>query len=48
MVERTMLHAREIGFIHPVTQVQMQFTANYPEDFRAAYTIYGSPQRWIY
>lgn len=38
MVERTMLHAREIGFIHPVTQVQMQFTANYPEDFRAAYT----------
>ena len=37
-VERTMLHAREIRFIHPTQQTRLHFTANYPEDFRTAYT----------
>lgn len=37
-VERTMLHAREICFIHPTQHIRVQFTANYPEDFRTAYT----------
>lgn len=37
-VERTMLHAREIYFIHPTQQTRVHFTANYPEDFRTAYT----------
>jgi RluA family pseudouridine synthase len=37
-VERTMLHAREISFIHPTQHNRMRFSANYPEDFRTAYT----------
>ena len=37
-VERTMLHARSIAFSHPMNQTWQHFTANYPEDFRAAYT----------
>lgn len=37
-VERTMLHARSIAFSHPINQIWMEFTANYPEDFRKAYT----------
>lgn len=35
---RTMLHAREFGFIHPTSRDWMRFTANYSEDFREAYT----------
>ena len=35
---RTMLHARQISFKHPSSQEEMQFTANYPEDFRGFYT----------
>lgn len=38
MVKRTMLHAREIGFFHPISTNWMQFTASYPADFRATYT----------
>jgi len=37
-VERTMLHARSIAFSHPMNQAWLQFTANYPEDFREIYT----------
>jgi RluA family pseudouridine synthase len=35
---RTMLHARQIGFTHPNSREEMQFIANYPEDFRGFYT----------
>ena len=35
---RTMLHARTLGFSHPITEKWLSLTAPYPEDFRAAYT----------
>ena len=35
---RTMLHARQISFPHPISKEQLQITANYPEDFRRFYT----------
>jgi len=31
-VERQMLHARALGFIHPVTREELKFEVNYPED----------------
>lgn len=31
---RTMLHARELGFIHPITEEEIRFTDDPPEDFR--------------
>jgi 23S rRNA pseudouridine1911/1915/1917 synthase len=31
---RQMLHAQLLGFMHPATGAQLQFTAPYPEDFR--------------
>ena len=35
---RVMLHAREIHFPHPRTGESLNFSAPYPDDFRAAYT----------
>ena len=35
---RPMLHARELTFTHPKTGERQQFTAPYPEDFRATLT----------
>lgn len=35
---RAMLHARKISFPHPGSGERVQFTANYPEDFRDLYT----------
>ncbi|MFN8598471.1 MAG: RluA family pseudouridine synthase [Anaerolineae bacterium] len=35
-ITRTALHARSIGFEHPITHAMMQFEAPYPEDFEAA------------
>jgi RluA family pseudouridine synthase len=35
---RMMLHARTLGFRHPITGEWLSLTAPYPEDFRAAYT----------
>ena len=35
---RMMLHARQIGFPHPSSHEERQFTANYPDDYRAFYT----------
>ena len=32
---RQALHARTLGFIHPVTGEQMDFTSEWPEDFAA-------------
>ena len=37
-VERTMLHARTVTFLHPTNKEWQQCTANYPQDFRQAYT----------
>jgi RluA family pseudouridine synthase len=37
-VSRTMLHARQIGFNHPVTDEWISCSAPYPDDFRSAYT----------
>jgi RluA family pseudouridine synthase len=34
---RTMLHAREIAFMHPSHNTWLHFSAPYPDDFRAAY-----------
>jgi tRNA pseudouridine32 synthase / 23S rRNA pseudouridine746 synthase len=36
-VQRTMLHARCIGFTHPTTGQHLTFQAPYPDDFREAY-----------
>lgn len=32
---RQVLHARTLGFVHPVTKAQMDFEADCPEDFKA-------------
>jgi 23S rRNA pseudouridine1911/1915/1917 synthase len=32
IIERQALHAYKIGFIHPVTNEAMEFTAEFPED----------------
>ncbi len=32
--DRQMLHARTLGFVHPVTGEQMDFTSEWPEDMR--------------
>ncbi len=37
-VQRLMLHSRLIGFDHPSTGDWMEFSAPYPDDFRAAFT----------
>lgn len=42
IVSRTMLHARQIGFTHPSTGAWFSYTAPYPEDFRAAYSLLRS------
>ncbi|MFN2304038.1 MAG: RluA family pseudouridine synthase [Anaerolineales bacterium] len=36
-VQRTMLHARQIAFTHPMKHTWLELTAPYPDDFRAAY-----------
>jgi 23S rRNA pseudouridine1911/1915/1917 synthase len=33
IIPRQALHAKSLGFIHPVTKVQMQFDSELPEDF---------------
>jgi 23S rRNA pseudouridine1911/1915/1917 synthase len=33
-VDRQMLHARQIAFVHPITQEDMQFEVEEPEDFQ--------------
>jgi RluA family pseudouridine synthase len=38
-VPRMMLHARSLTFPHPTTGEKFYFTANYPDDFRQAYTM---------
>jgi tRNA pseudouridine32 synthase / 23S rRNA pseudouridine746 synthase len=35
---RTMLHAREVAFPHPISNDALHFGAPYPEDFREVYT----------
>lgn len=35
---RTMLHARTLSFLHPVTGESLRFSAPYPADFRDFYT----------
>jgi 23S rRNA pseudouridine1911/1915/1917 synthase len=44
-IPRQMLHARTLGFIHPATRQQVEFTAPLPEDFEAvlAYLRKASP-----
>jgi 23S rRNA-/tRNA-specific pseudouridylate synthase len=37
-VPRTMLHAREIAFPHPISNDALRFSASYPVDFREVYT----------
>jgi 23S rRNA-/tRNA-specific pseudouridylate synthase len=37
-VNRMMLHARRLSFQHPTTAKRIDITANYPDDFRQAYT----------
>ena len=39
-----MLHAKEIGFIHPVTKEFMDFTAPVPDRFREILEIYKNKE----
>ena len=32
---RQALHAKSLGFVHPITQDALQFDTELPEDFRA-------------
>jgi RluA family pseudouridine synthase len=43
-VPRMMLHARRLAFFHPATTEEVQFVANYPDDFRQAYTKLKRPR----
>lgn len=36
---RVMLHARQIEFQHPINNKRVSFSAPYPEDFRAVYSL---------
>lgn len=42
-VPRMMLHARNLAFPHPTTGEMLQFSANYPDDFRHVYTMLRMP-----
>lgn len=42
-VPRTMLHARSLSFPDPTTGKILQFSANYPDDFRQAYRMLKMP-----
>jgi 23S rRNA pseudouridine1911/1915/1917 synthase len=35
LMPRQALHAKSLGFIHPVTRVSLQFDSELPDDFRA-------------
>lgn len=35
LCNRQALHAKTLGFVHPVTRQQMDFTSEWPEDFKA-------------
>jgi len=35
MMPRQALHAKSLGFVHPITKKFMQFDSEYPEDFTA-------------
>jgi 23S rRNA pseudouridine1911/1915/1917 synthase len=37
-IPRVMLHARELGFVHPVSNQRLMFTADLPEDMEAVRT----------
>jgi len=45
-VPRMMLHARSLSFTHIRTSENVQFTANYPDDFRQAYTKLRLTTKW--
>ena len=36
IIPRQALHAKSLGFVHPVTQANLQFDSELPEDFQAA------------
>lgn len=43
-VDRQLLHARSVAFLHPSTQEKIQVLAPLPEDFMRWYTYFGEPQ----
>lgn len=45
-VTRMMLHARELTFPDLLTSESVKYTANYPEDFRQAYTELRMTTNW--
>jgi len=42
-VQRMMLHARSLRFPDPITGEKLNFSANYPDDFRQAYQMLKQP-----
>ena len=43
--QRTMLHARELGFVHPATDEEVVFSDEPPEDFRKVVESLSRPRR---